>query len=117
MSEITEREAEILKYVRDGTHSPTEMAKKLDISLPGASQALQKLANKGRLSKRKAGRRVLYETASQHGDNEKFFLAQAFISLGQVWAAIMSMDLPEEESKRARSARDVLENTLARKKA
>jgi len=116
MSEITEREAEILKHVHDGTHSPTELARKLGISLPGASQALQKLANKGKLSKRKAGRRVLYETASLHKDNEKFFLAQALISLAQVWALILSMDLSDEETKRARAARDILENVLARKK-
>ncbi|HYB76523.1 MAG TPA: winged helix-turn-helix domain-containing protein [Nitrososphaerales archaeon] len=117
MSDITEREAEILKCVHDGSHSPTELAKKLGISLPGASQALQKLANKGKLSKRKAGRRVLYETASQHKDNENFFLAQATNLLAQVWAYILSMDLSDEETKRARTARDVLENTLARKKA
>ena len=117
MSEITEREGEILEVVHAGANSPSELAKKLGISLPGASQALQRLADKGRLVKRRVGRTVRYETRGQHKDNELFFLAQAYNSLSQVWAYVNSMELTREEENRARQARDVLENVLAKKKA
>ncbi len=115
MSGLTEREEEILKHVRGGAHTPSELAKALDISLPGASQALQKLANKGKLSKRKLGRKSLYETSGQHSDNELFFVAQALNSLSQVWAYVLSKDLTDEELSRARKARDELESILAKK--
>ena len=115
MSDITEREEEILKHVREGAHTPSELAKSLGISLPGASQALQKLANKGSLSKRKVGRKSLYETPGQHNDNELFFVAQALNALSQVWAYVLSKDLTEEERNRARKARDELESILAKK--
>ena len=117
MSEVTEREAEILKHVSKGAHTPSELAKTLGISLPGASQALQKLANKGKLSKRKVGRRSLYETPGQHKDDELFFMAQAVNSLSQVWAYILAKDLTDEERNRARKARDELESILAKKYA
>lgn len=117
MSVITEREGEILKVVHAGANSPSELAKKLGISLPGASQALQRLADKGKLIRRKVGRTVRYETSGQHDDNELFFLAQAYNSLSQVWAFVMSMELTSEEMKRARQARDALESVLAKKKA
>jgi DNA-binding CsgD family transcriptional regulator len=115
MSDVTQREEEILKYVREGAHTPSELAKTLGISLPGASQALQKLANKGKLSKRKAGRRSLYETPGQHKDNELFFIAQALNSLSQVWAYVLSKGLSDEDLARARKARDTLEGVLAKK--
>jgi len=117
MSDVTERESEILKHVREGAHTPSELAKTLVVSVPCASQALQKLASKGKLSKRKDGRRSLYETPGQHKDNELFFIAQAVNSLSQAWAYIMSKDLPDEELAKARKARDELEGIIARKKA
>lgn len=117
MSDVTERESEILKHVREGAHTPSELAKTLGISIPGASQALQKLASKGKLSKRKVGRRSLYETAGQHKDNELFFIAQALNSLSQAWAYVLSKDLADEELSKARKARDELESIIARKKA
>jgi predicted ArsR family transcriptional regulator len=115
MSDVTEREEEILKHVREGAHTPSELAKSLGISLPGASQALQKLANKGKLSKRRVGRRSLYETSGQRRDNELFFVAQALNSLSQVWAYVLSKDLTDEERSKARKARDELESILAKK--
>jgi predicted ArsR family transcriptional regulator len=115
MSEVTEREAEILMHVREGAHTPTMLAKTLGISVPGASQALQRLAGKGKLSKRKVGRNSLYETPSQHKDNELFFEAQAVNSLSQAWAYILSKGVGDEELARARRARDVLETIIAKK--
>lgn len=114
MSELTERQVEIISAVKSGSHSPTDLAKKLGISVPGASQALQKLADRGKLFKRKVGRGVLYETPGQHDDNELYFKAQAVNSLAQVWAYILSKHLSEEELTEARKARDALEDTLSK---
>ncbi|MGI0083915.1 MAG: helix-turn-helix domain-containing protein, partial [Nitrososphaerales archaeon] len=115
-SELTEREQEIIKIVLGGTNSPSKLAEKLRISQSGASQALQKLAGKGRLVRRKAGRSVKYETLRQKRDTELFFLSQAYNSLSQVWACIMSMsNLSAEEMRKAREARDLLEKILAKK--
>ena len=117
MSETTEREKEILKHFREGAHTPSDIAKSLGISLPGASQALQRLASKGKLYKRKVGRRSIYETPSQHDDNELFFAAQALNLLSQAWAYILSKKLSDEERARARKARDELEDIIAKRKA
>ena len=116
MSDVTERESEILRYVSKGTHTPSELAKVLGISVPGASQALQKLVSKGKLSNRKVGRRSLYETPGQHKDDELFFEAQAVNSLSQAWAYVLSKDLTNEELTKARRARDELEGFIAKKK-
>lgn len=117
MSDVTERESEILKQVSKGAHTPSELAKILGISVPGASQALQKLVGKGKLSNRKVGRRSLYETPGQHKDNELFFEAQAVNSLSQAWAYVLSKDLTDDELAKARRARDELETIIAKKKA
>ena len=113
----TEREDEILGLVREGINSPTELAEKLDISQPGASQALRKLAEKGKLIRRKEGKKVKYEAPKQNRDSELFFLAQAYNSLSQVWAFVISNSnqLTKEEMQRAREARETLERVLAKK--
>ena len=115
MANVTDRESEILELVKAGKNSPSQLAEKLGISQSGASQALQKLAGKGRLVKRKSGRSVSYETAQQSQDNGLYFLSQAYNALSQVWAYVMSIELPRDELKRARDARDTLENILAKK--
>jgi predicted ArsR family transcriptional regulator len=115
MVDVTEREQEILELVRTGTNSPSQLAEKLRISQSGASQALQKLAGKGKLVKRKGGRSVTYEAPHQSQDNDLYFLSQAYNSLSQVWAFVMSRGLSRDELKRAREARDTLEDILAKK--
>jgi predicted ArsR family transcriptional regulator len=115
MLDVTDREREILELVKAGTNSPSQLAEKLGISQSGASQALQKLAGKGKLVKRKGGRNVTYETLQQSRDNGLYFLSQAYNALSQVWAYVMSIELPRDELKRARDARDTLENILAKK--
>ena len=117
MVDITEREKEILELVKAGTNSPSQLAEKLGISQSGASQALQKLAGKGRLVKRRGGRSVTYETPRQSQDNDLYFLSQAYNSLSHVWAFIMAKGLSRDDLKRARDARDTLEDILARKSA
>src|SRR5437016_11839922 len=90
MIQVTEREKEILNLVRTGTNSPTELAGKLQISQSGASQALQKLADKGKLVRKKRGREVNYEVmAKGHDSDDLYFLFQAYNSLSQVWAYLI----------------------------
>ena len=116
MIEFTDREKEILNLVRTGTSSPTELAGKLQISQSGASQALQRLAGKGQLVRKKHGKAVRYELLKKGQDtNNLYFLFQAYNSLSQVWAYLMSKRLSSEELNRARLARDVLEKILAKK--
>ena len=117
MAEVTQREEEILQLIQSGISSPSEVAEKLGISQPGASQALAKLAEKGRVVKRKSGRTVRYQTIDKWTDADQYFLAQAYNSLSQVWAYIMSMGfLKEEEMRKAREAREYLEIILAKKR-
>ena len=116
MIEFTDREKEILNLVRIGKSSPTELAGKLQISQSGASQALQKLAGKGKLVRKKQGRAVRYELMQKGQDTDNlYFLFQAYNSLSQVWAYLMSKKLSREELDRARQARDTLEKILAKK--
>jgi predicted ArsR family transcriptional regulator len=116
MAEVTPREEEILGLVQSGVNSPSEVAEKLGISQPGASQALAKLAEKGRLVRRKSGRMVRYQTVDKWTDADQYFLSQAYNALSQVWAFVMSIgSLTEEEMKKAREARDYLERILAKK--
>jgi DNA-binding MarR family transcriptional regulator len=116
MIQFTNREKEILNLVRTGTTSPTDLAGKLQISQSGASQALQKLAGKGKLVRKKQGRAVTYELMKKGPDTDNlYFLFQAYNSLSQVWAYLMSKKLSSEELSRARQARDVLEKILAKK--
>ncbi len=116
MSEITDREREIIEQVRTGANSPSQLALKLGISQSGASQALQKLAAKGRLTKRKGRRSVQYLIADQDSTDDRYFLFQAYNALSQVWAYIMSIELSGADLTKARRARETLENLLARKK-
>jgi len=113
LSVVTEREQEILELVRAGNGSPSELAVKLGISQPGASQALQRLATKGRLLKRKTGRSVRYDLVRQGRESDLAFLFQAYNALSQVWAFIMSMGLPKTPLPKARNARDTLEKVLS----
>ena len=116
MIQVTERQKEILNLVRTGTGSPTELAGKLQISQSGASQALQKLADKGKLVRKKQGRAVKYEVMQKGQDTDNlYFLFQAYNSLSQVWAYLMSRKLSSEELDRARQARNTLEKILAKK--
>ena len=112
LAEITEREREIIEQVRSGASSPSQLASKLGISQSGASQALQKLATKGQLTKRRGGRSVQYQIA----DKDRHFLFQAYNALSQVWAHIMSTKLSRIELAKARQARETLEKLLAKRK-
>ena len=113
MEEITEREREIIEEVRAGASSPSQLASKLGISQSGASQALQKLAAKGRLTKRKGGRNVRYQITNKNNTEDRYFLFQAYNALSQVWAYIMSAHLSRNELSKARRARETLEKLLA----
>src|SRR6266571_4875024 len=115
MVDVTDREREILELVRSGTNSPSQLAEKLGISQSGASQALQKLPGKGKLVKRRGGRNVSYETPQQSQDNGLYFLSQAYNALSQVWAYVMSIELPRDELKRARDARTHSKTFLQRR--
>src|SRR2546428_7008815 len=116
MIQVTEREKEILNLVRTGSNSSTELAGKLQISQSGASQALQKLTDKGKLVRRKRGRAVNYEVMAKGNDSDDLsFLFQAYNSISQVWAYLMSKKLSREELDRARQARDTIEKILAKK--
>ncbi len=115
MAEITNREREIIEHVRSGASSPSLLASKLEISQSGASQALQRLAVKGRLTKRKGGRSVQYQVSGKNTSEDRYFLFQAYNALSQVWAYIMSAGLSRNELMKAREARETLENLLTRK--
>lgn len=115
MAEITEREREILEQVRKGASSPSHLASNLGISQSGASQALQKLASKGRLTKRRGGRNVQYQIADKGTNEDRYFLFQAYNAMSQVWAYIMSAKLSRSEMAKARQARETLERLLTKK--
>ncbi len=116
LAEITEREREIIEQVRSGASSPSQLASKLGISQSGASQALQKLATKGQLTKRRGGRSVQYQIADKAISEDRYFLFQAYNALSQVWAYIMSTKLSRIELAKARQARETLEKLLAKRK-
>jgi len=116
LTEITQREREILEQVRSGTSTPSLLASKLGISQSGASQALQKLATKGRLTKRKSGRSVQYQLADKATSEDRYFLFQAYNALSQVWAYVMSSKLSQSELTKARRARQTLEKLLAKRR-
>jgi len=113
--ELTEREREILELVRAGAESPTELAAKLGITQAGASQALQRLAHKGKLVRAKQGRNVAYKPPDESRGAELLFVSQAFNALSQVWAYIMSKELSTKDLRKAREARDTLEEVLTRR--
>jgi DNA-binding transcriptional ArsR family regulator len=115
MAEVTDREREIIEQVRSGASTPSQLASKLGISQSGASQALQKLAVKGRLTRRKGGRSVQYQIADEGVGEDRYFLFQAYNALSQVWAYVMSSDLSRSELARARKAREILEKLLSRR--
>jgi DNA-binding MarR family transcriptional regulator len=116
LAEVTEREREIIEQVRSGVTSPSQLASKLGISQSGASQALQKLASKGRLTKRKGGRSVQYQITDKVTSEDRYFIFQAYNALSQVWAYIMSTKLSRSELAKARQARETLEKLLAKRK-
>jgi DNA-binding MarR family transcriptional regulator len=114
LADITDREREIIEHVRSGASSPSQLASRLRISQSGASQALQKLAAKGRLTKRRGGRSVRYQIAQKGTSEDRYFLFQAYNALSQVWAYIMSAKLSSGELVKARQARETLEKLLAK---
>ena len=66
--------------------------------------------------RKKQGKAVRYELLKKGRDTDNlYFLFQAYNSLSQVWAYLMSKRLSSEELNRARQARDVLEKILAKK--
>ena len=114
MAEVTDRQREIIEQVRAGTSTPSQLASKLGISQSGASQALQKLAAKGKLTKHRGGRSVRYQIAEKGTGEDRYFLFQAYNALSQVWACIMSTKLSKSELAKARQARETLEKLLAK---
>ena len=113
--QLTDREQEILELVLAGAHSPTELATKLGITQAGASQALQRLAQKGKLVRAKQGRTVVYRPPGEGRDAELLFISQAYNALSQVWAYIMSKELSSKDLRTGRNARDILEELLAKR--
>jgi len=116
VAETTKREREIIEQVRLGATSPSQLASKLGISQSGASQALQKLAAKGRLTKRRGGRSVQYQIPDKGNSEDRYFLFQAYNAMSQVWAYIMSAKMSRSELAKARQARETLERLLAKRK-
>lgn len=110
--ELTEREQQLLDFIRkEGAVTPTEVAKRFGISQAGASQALQKMMRKGVLARNAAGKRVYY----RHLKEDVTYLYSAYNALSQVWAYLMALGLPKDKMKRARQARETLEELLTEK--
>jgi Mn-dependent DtxR family transcriptional regulator len=110
--ELTEREQQILNLIeKEGPVSPTDVAKRFEISQPGASQALQRMMRKGLLAKENVGKRAYY----RHIKEDVTYLYSAYNALSQVWAYLMALGLSGEKLAKARRARDTLEELLAEK--
>ena len=120
---ITERESEILDRIRHGMNSPTTLAKDLGITQSGATQALQKLEKKGVLVRTKIGRSVLYRPTeeelsprrSQELEEDLELIRESYNSLSKVWSHVLRLDLSQEELKKVREARNLLEEILIRR--
>ena len=120
---ITERESEILDRIRHGMNSPTTLAKDLGITQSGATQALQKLEKKGVLVRTKIGRSVLYRPTeeelsprrSQELEEDLELIRESYNSLSKVWSHVLRLDLSQEELKKVRDARNLLEEILIRR--
>jgi DNA-binding MarR family transcriptional regulator len=119
---LTVREQEILEKVRQGFSSPTELAGSLGISQSGATQALQKMERKGILARTRTGRKVIYqvvevEEAEQTPGLEEDLelIRESYHSLSKVWHHVLGLDLTQEELKKVREARNLLEEILTRR--
>ncbi|UCE45447.1 MAG: winged helix DNA-binding protein [Methanobacteriota archaeon] len=120
---ITERESEILDRVRNGMNSPTTLAKDLGITQSGATQALQKLEQKGILVRTKIGRSVLYRLTEEESsprrsrdlEEDLELIRESYNSLSKVWSHVLRLDLSQEELKKVREARNLLEEILIRR--
>jgi predicted transcriptional regulator len=108
--ELTEREQQILDLIgKEGAISPTEVATRFGISQAGASQALQRLMRKGVLARKAQGKRVYYQQVKE----DLTYLYSAYNALSQVWAYLMALGLSREKMRKARQARETLEELLA----
>ncbi len=120
---LTDREAEILKRIREGVNSPTSLASDLGITQSGATQALQKMEKKGILTRTKIGRNVLYRPVEDENTPRKTkeleedleLIRESYHSLSKVWSHVLRLDLTQEELEKVREARNDLEEILIRR--
>jgi len=120
---LTERESEIMKRIREGVNSPTSLASDLGITQSGATQALQKLEQKGILTRTKVGRNVLYRPIEEEKTPRKAreleedleLIRESYHSLSKVWSHVLRLDLTQDELEKVREARNHLEEILIRR--
>ena len=119
---LTVREKEILERVKQGYSSPTGLADSLGISQSGATQALQKMERKGALARTRMGRKVVYrvvevedEEQSSGLEEDLELIRESYHSLSKVWHHVLGLDLTQEELRKVREARNLLEEILTRR--
>lgn len=118
---LTVREREIMEKVKQGFSSPTELAASLGISQSGATQALQKMERKGVLARTRTGRKVVYrvveveEEAPPGLEEDLELIKESYHSLSKVWHHVLGLDLTQEELRKVREARNLLEEILTRR--
>lgn len=119
---LTVREREILEKVRLGFCSPTDLATSLGISQSGATQALQKMERKGVLARTRMGRKVVYSPVEKEEalpspqlEEDLELIRESYHSLSKVWHHVLRLDLTQDELRKVREARNLLEEILTRR--
>ena len=119
---LTPRENEIIEKVRQGANSPTSLAADLGISQSGATQALQKLERKGALTRTRMGRTVVYRPVAEETEDDRAdleedleLIRESYHSLSKVWHHVLGLDLTQDELRKVREARNLLEEILIRR--
>ncbi len=120
--QLTSRESEILGLLGEGVVSPTSLARRLGITQSGATQALQKLEKKGIVTRTKIGRNVRYDQIHQEQpskttelEEDLDLLLESYHALSKVWSHLLRLDLSQEELRKVREARNLLEEILTRR--
>ncbi len=119
---LTSRESEILGLLDEGVNSPTSLAKRLGITQSGATQALQKLEKKGLVVREKTGRNVRYDPVREEEpvkvaelEEDLDLLLESYHSLSKVWSHVLRLDLSQDELRKVREARNLIEEILTRR--
>lgn len=120
--QLTSRETEILGLLGEGVVSPTLLAKSLGITQSGATQALQKLEKKGLVTRTKIGRNVRYDRVQDEQpskvaelEEDLDLLLESYHALSKVWSHLLRLDLSQDELRKVREARNLLEEILTRR--
>jgi DNA-binding MarR family transcriptional regulator len=120
--EVTSRESEILGLLDEGVNSPTTLARRLGITQSGATQALQKLEKKGLVARTKVGRNVRYDPLRAEEpekaaelEEDLDLLLESYHALSKVWSHLLRLDLSQDELRKVREARNLLEEILTRR--